>query len=211
MILRAGDPGMHDNVLDAAEVCFDRRGWSKTTMDNVAAVAGISRGYIYKHFRNRDGLKLAVLVRRADAFNNKARPFIAAQPTISDKLIEGIMLGVNMAHRDHYFGRLVGASTTDPEFQVTGARDAAVKKTDELWRPFLDEAAELNELGSGVLVDDVVDWILIVMLGLLANKVSMHATDADIERQLRVLFVPSVVSAAALTHHRSRIASATTV
>jgi AcrR family transcriptional regulator len=193
-----GSPGTYDRVLDAAEVCFDRKGWSKSTMENVAAVAGISRGYIYKHFRNRDGLKLAVLVRRADAFNARARPFIAAEPTISDKLVEGIMLGVNMAHRDHYFGRLVGASTTDPEYQVPGAREAASAKIDELWRPFLETACEQRELADDVRVDDVIDWILIVLLGLLANKTALQATDADIERQLRTLLVPAVVARSVL-------------
>lgn len=192
----ATETSSYDKVLDAAETCFDRMGFSKPTMETVAALAGISRGYIYKHFRNRDGVILAVLVRRADAFNMRAKIFIAAQPTFADALVEGIMFGVKMAFRDPYFGRLVGAATADPQHRIPGALAAAEQATDELWRPVLEKAKATGELAADAVIEDVVDWIRIVLLGLLANKNTFATPDDVQERQLRTLLVPALARSA---------------
>ena len=184
----------YDDVLDAAESCYDRKGWANATMEEVASVAGVSRGYIYKHFKNKEGLMLALLVRRADLYNRRARQFIAAQPSLEDALVEGIMLGVKLAHRDHYFGRLVGAVTSDPEHSIPGAMEAARKSTDELWRPIIEAAAARGELKRDVEIDDIIDWITMLVLGLLANRNALAVTDDVQERQLRTLFVSSIAS-----------------
>lgn len=183
----------YDSVLDAAESCYDRKGWANATMEEIAGVAGVSRGYIYKHFRSKEGLMLAILVRRAEMYNRRARRFINAQPTLEDALVEGIMLGAKLAHRDQYFGRLVGAATSDPQHSIPGAMDAAREATAQLWRPVLESAAAKGELRDGVQIDDVLDWITIVELGLLANRNALAVSDDVQERQLRTLFVPSVV------------------
>lgn len=184
----------YDSVLDAAESCYDRKGWANATMEEVAGVAGVSRGYIYKHFRSKEGLLLAILVRRAEMYNRRARRFIDAQPRLEDALVEGIMLGVKLAHRDHYFGRLVGAATSDPQHSVPGAMAAARNATAQLWRPVLESAANRGELRDGVDINDVIDWITIVLLGLLANRNAAEVPDQVQERQLRSLLVPAVVA-----------------
>lgn len=194
------EAGNYDVVLDAAETCFDRMGFAKPTMEVVAGVAGVSRGYLYKHFTNRDGLILAVLVRRADMFNKRAMKFIAAQPTFADQLVEGIMFGVKMAYHDPYFGRLVGSATADPEHHIPGALAAAEQKTGELWEPVLESAQAAGDMSLELEIPDVVDWIRIVQLGLLANKNGFDTPDSVLERQLRTLLVPAV----ALSHVAQR-------
>ncbi len=190
----AKEQSMHNRVLDAAEICFDRLGFSKPTMETVASVAEVSRAYLYKQFGNRDGLILAVLVRRAESFNTRARSLISAQSNLADSLVEGIMLGVKMAYRDPYFGRLVGAATADPERRIPGALAAAQEKTDELWRPLLEAAKDRGTLAPRLDIDDVIDWLRIALLGLLANKNSFNTPDSILERQLRTLLVPAIVS-----------------
>ena len=190
----AADRSVTDAVLDAAETCYDRAGSAKPTMETVAAVAGVSRAYLYKHFGNRDGLTLALLERRADAFNDRARGLINAQATLADAVVEGIMFGVKMACRDPYFGRLVGAATADPEHRIPGALAAAEQKTADLWRPLLEDARARGELPREVVIDDVIDWLRIVLLGLLANRQSFGTADDVLERQLRTLLVPAITT-----------------
>lgn len=45
-----------DSLLDAAERVFGRRGVTRTTLDEVAAEAGVTRGALYWHFRGKDEL-----------------------------------------------------------------------------------------------------------------------------------------------------------
>src|SRR3954452_14234221 len=50
-------------ILDAAEELFAERGFEKTSFVDIAARSGISRGSIPWHFKNKDGLLLAVVDR----------------------------------------------------------------------------------------------------------------------------------------------------
>lgn len=43
-------------ILDAAERCFVRSGFHRTTMQDVAAEAGMSPGNIYRYFRSKDAI-----------------------------------------------------------------------------------------------------------------------------------------------------------
>jgi len=52
-------------ILDAAERVFSRRGVSRTSLDDVARAAGVTRGAIYWHFKDKADLFGAMLARVA--------------------------------------------------------------------------------------------------------------------------------------------------
>jgi len=52
-----------DRILDAAERVFSRRGASRPSLEDIAAAAGVTRGAIYWHFRNKADLFAAMLAR----------------------------------------------------------------------------------------------------------------------------------------------------
>lgn len=49
-----------DHILDAAEKVFAQRGVARTSLADVAAHAGVTRGAIYGHFRNKGDLFIAM-------------------------------------------------------------------------------------------------------------------------------------------------------
>lgn len=53
-------------ILDAAEELFAERGLDRTSFVDIAERSGISRGSIPWHFKNKDGLVLAVVERAID-------------------------------------------------------------------------------------------------------------------------------------------------
>ncbi|MCP5059968.1 MAG: TetR/AcrR family transcriptional regulator [bacterium] len=58
-----GPVGTRDAILEAAEVLFGERGFSKTTLEDVAASAEVSRPLVYRYFGDKKGL-FAVVVER---------------------------------------------------------------------------------------------------------------------------------------------------
>ena len=50
-----------DLILNAASGLFERYGYSKTTIDEIAAAAGIGKGSVYLHFGSKEELGLAWL------------------------------------------------------------------------------------------------------------------------------------------------------
>ncbi|MDI2033539.1 TetR/AcrR family transcriptional regulator [Paenarthrobacter nitroguajacolicus] len=53
------DPGIRARVLDAAASAFARRGFAKTTIDDIAMAVGATKGLVYYHFRSKFDIFLA--------------------------------------------------------------------------------------------------------------------------------------------------------
>lgn len=52
-------------ILDAASQLIERLGYDKTTVDDIAREAGISKGAIYLHFRSKEDLFEALILRES--------------------------------------------------------------------------------------------------------------------------------------------------
>ncbi|WP_051707965.1 MULTISPECIES: TetR/AcrR family transcriptional regulator [unclassified Streptomyces] len=60
-------------ILDAAEELFAERGFERTSFVDIAERSGISRGSIPWHFKNKEGLVMAVVERAIDRFMGPAQ------------------------------------------------------------------------------------------------------------------------------------------
>ncbi|WP_460750077.1 TetR/AcrR family transcriptional regulator [Myceligenerans cantabricum] len=54
------EPGTKERILDAAADAFMRRGFTSTTIDDIAAGVGATKGLVYYHFRSKFDVFLAV-------------------------------------------------------------------------------------------------------------------------------------------------------
>src|SRR6266540_5520465 len=52
----SSNPDRRSQILDAALVCFGKRGFHQTSMHDISAEAGISVGLIYRYFENKDAV-----------------------------------------------------------------------------------------------------------------------------------------------------------
>jgi AcrR family transcriptional regulator len=46
----------HTRIIQAALDCFSHKGYNQTTMDDIAAASGLSKGSLYWHFKNKEDL-----------------------------------------------------------------------------------------------------------------------------------------------------------
>ena len=61
-------PGREKQLLDAAASLFTQLGFDKTTVADVAAEAGVSKGAVYLHFASKDALLEALILREMEAY-----------------------------------------------------------------------------------------------------------------------------------------------
>ncbi|GJD47867.1 HTH-type transcriptional regulator BetI [Methylobacterium crusticola] len=70
LVVEAGTgAGRRERILDAAEACFIRGGFHRTTMQDIARAAAMSAPNIYRYFASKEDLVLSLAdreVRRAD-------------------------------------------------------------------------------------------------------------------------------------------------
>src|SRR3954454_12071743 len=59
-------PGRPCQILDAALVCFAKRGFHQTSMHDISAEAGISVGLIYRYFENKEAVISAMAARHKE-------------------------------------------------------------------------------------------------------------------------------------------------
>ena len=55
-----------ENLLKAALAMYEKKGYHKTTVDDIAAEAGVSTGIAYRYFRNKKDMLLSVIAYGAD-------------------------------------------------------------------------------------------------------------------------------------------------
>src|SRR5215470_14649379 len=69
-----------ERILDAAAALLVRWGYRKTTIDDVAREAGVGKGTIYLHWKDKNELFRSALVRQQERFSEDAKQRIAADP-----------------------------------------------------------------------------------------------------------------------------------
>lgn len=77
-------------LVDAAEEVFAGKGFNAATLDDIAAVAGYTRGAIYVHFKSKEDLFFAVSDRYWRRYFDNFAEVLAAVETVGDREIEEI-------------------------------------------------------------------------------------------------------------------------
>jgi TetR/AcrR family transcriptional regulator, repressor for uid operon len=62
-------PDRKNRILDAAERCFVRTGFHRTTMQEIAAECGMSQGNLYRYFPSKDAMVAGLAERDREQFN----------------------------------------------------------------------------------------------------------------------------------------------
>ncbi len=179
-------------ILDAAEVCFDRHGVRRTTVEDIAAEAGVSRVTVYRQIGNRDEIVLHTLLRVTDRFLRRTRPRLLACRDLADALTELVMATLRAARRDDVLllfaseehgatGRPIpGAST--PLFALYG-------ETVTLLEGELD-----GTLREGTNPAEAGEWVLRIVISLLTIPAPTRRSQAETAALVRGLITGGLCS-----------------
>jgi AcrR family transcriptional regulator len=75
-----------ERIVEAAVACFARKGYHNTTMDDIAAESGLSKGSLYWHFEGKEALFLAGMEAVIGTFDQAAQEMMAGKASASEKL-----------------------------------------------------------------------------------------------------------------------------
>jgi AcrR family transcriptional regulator len=151
------DPVRRETILHAAAEVFAHAGFAATSVEDIAAAAGITKLIVYRHFDSKENLYRAVLER---VFQRQAEFFVA-------NLAQGLqavgttraLLTVAREWPDGF--RLVWRhAAREPQFAEDALhfRDAAVSAAREVVAPYV--APAFAEWAAQTLFDQIVDAVL---------------------------------------------------
>jgi AcrR family transcriptional regulator len=102
----------HDAILDAAELVFSEKGYERTSMDEIARTASLSRGLLYVYFTDKAAIQRGIMVRAGQSLHHR---FEEARNTASNGLAQISAIGhaYYQFYREQpdYFSALTTAST----------------------------------------------------------------------------------------------------
>jgi AcrR family transcriptional regulator len=177
-----------DHIVEAALACFERFGLARTTMDDIAREANVSRPMIYRYFADRDGLVMSVIRSRAAIFIEKVRGFIDTHESFEDALVEGFLYLVQLGRSDPYVRLLVHPDHMAMAAKVIGGSEESVDLTAEMWDALFAAAQERGELDPARDRREMCRWMLMMQL-LFVGRSDLFPDDLERHRQMVREFV----------------------
>ncbi|MDH3817148.1 MAG: TetR/AcrR family transcriptional regulator [Myxococcales bacterium] len=189
---------VRERLLDAAEGCLEQFGPQKTSMEDVARAAGMSRATVYRYFENRDALLLGVASRQASSLASDAINYLAQFNTISDWLVEGLLFTLRELPSRPVFASLVTSLDSRASGNLFLGSTGLVQIGVNVLRPMFANAKEQGLLRDDVDPEMLVEWLLRVLWTYL-NAPSQVATDEEGMRKLfRMMLIPAVLKDSAV-------------
>ncbi|MGL3819405.1 TetR/AcrR family transcriptional regulator [Sphingopyxis sp. R3-92] len=145
-------------IIAAAQLCFERFGIKKTSMEDIAQEAGVSRATMYRHFTNKDAIVEAISIVEAENVNRQIRAQLAGRASLEDTLVECMFLATRIAHENSHIRVLLDY----PGTTSVNARPNSVAQQRQraMWGNLLQSAAQRHSFAADLEIDDLVRWLL---------------------------------------------------
>ncbi len=98
MIPESDDP-RRDAILNAAFECFVTYGFRRTSMEDIAAAAGLSRPTLYQRYKNKKDIFRAYVEAMIDIVVAEVRQAFEGKASIEEKLMAAVNCGFLDPHR----------------------------------------------------------------------------------------------------------------
>jgi AcrR family transcriptional regulator len=189
-----GPEQVTEHILDAAVVEFERHGFRRVALDDVARRAGVSRTTIYRRFANKDELVGAVIEREnVKLFADISTELKAAGPQ-SNYYVEAFTLSIVKFRRHRVLHQMI---TDEPGLVLKLAgrhHRAAIERIADALRIIFPPG--FAERTGPEAVDELADCILrYATMALLLPSAEPLQTADDIRAFARRHFLPSLPAA----------------
>lgn len=158
---------VRDRLIDAAEECLRTKGIRATTVSEVAEAAGVSRGWLYRHFPDKVTLLGAVIVRLNDTFWSEAQAMLEQIDGLDRQIAWGV--GNGLRAYDDPGAVLMKLRTDEPE-EFAACAGAGVQgmipDLAEFWSPYLAAARDRGEIRADIDIVEASEWVARVLISL---------------------------------------------
>ncbi|BBY76727.1 putative TetR-family transcriptional regulator [Mycolicibacterium parafortuitum] len=147
-----------DQILEAANQCFTQLGIQRTSVQDVARMANVSRGTVYRYFEDRTVLIEAAIEFGAQKFYRLVAAAMAKKTTLAAKL--GAMAETHATILlDHRTRNRLMADDAELMRHMIADGDSAVRRSTNFLVPYVREAQQRGEVGAGIDVTAASEWL----------------------------------------------------
>lgn len=186
-----GPTPTQQRIIAAALACIDRWGLAKTSLEDVAHEAGLSRATVYRAFPGgRDEVITRTVASEIERFFTRVEGAVAAEPDLPAKLRTGLVFG----HRTLTEHRLLQqVLSTEPEAILTELSSMA-PLVGEAITTYLAGLLAAEDLRPGVRLDEAADHLARLFLSYLGSPGQWDLADeAAVDRLVRTRLLAGIV------------------
>lgn len=183
---------MGERIVAAARVCFERYGIQKTTIEDIAKAAGVSRPTVYKHFPGKLEIVDHISMTELDKIQEGLRGRLTRRSDFAEMMTEVILVSVSVANENLYVRRFVEAMG---EAAHSYAPSSPYQKVARMrWHDLLERARAKGELATDLDLDEVVAWLSLNQIILLATINEVEGGEAWLRRFIRRFVVEPLLA-----------------
>jgi AcrR family transcriptional regulator len=181
-----------ERLIDSAEECFARYGVPKTTVEDIARNAGVSRATVYRYFAGgRDQLIIGVLLRELTRFHEGLRKRLTRIPDIGDQLVEIVAFTVEEIRGSDSLVALFASESAGLTAGAAAASELLIKRTATLIRPFLESGDP--RVRGGLDEMEVAEWFLRATLSFVSLEGTPARSGAEQRDYLARFVLPAIL------------------
>lgn len=182
----AAPEDLESRVVAAACACFERFGIAKTTMEDIARGAGVSRQTVYRHFSGKEDILDTICCHEAEKINGVVRQGLDRSMDFATTLATALFIIITEGNKNTILRQIVDV----PSFQALAAspHSRSYQLNLAYWKDMMDRAAVNRELASDLSFEEIVAWLM-MMQPILQFRLADGALDEDQLRRILERFV----------------------
>jgi AcrR family transcriptional regulator len=167
-------------IIEAALRCFTRKGYVNTTMDDIVAESGLSKGAIYWYFKSKDDVFQAAFISMFEDVGAESMAALQACETAVEKLRLAARTMVNLARDiEGYFALIVEFwAQSENRDEVMGFGAEVLTQYQQVIAPIFEggiQSGEFREVDA-----DALAWMIMTAYdGLAAYDMMVPNLDMD--------------------------------
>ncbi len=185
-------------LIEAADACITRFGLAKTTLEDVANQAKVSRATIYRYFPSRDELVLEVLLASLSrSMERSLGDFFVEADTparFAHALVQSAVYLLDSIRHDPKLETLLDRESGGISATISGASELLFHTVLDEWRGPLTAAQAAGLVRAELDIDELSEWILRAILSLLTVEGPEPHSPDDERRLIATFLVPAVVA-----------------
>jgi AcrR family transcriptional regulator len=200
---------MEERLCEAALRCIERFGLAKTTLEDVATEAEVSRQTIYRYFADRDELLtdalLLELERNAGPDPSDDMVFDIASPEDAvATLVEGAVFTLTSIRENPKLSALLASEGDSVRATLDGASQLLFRHHADNLRPWLVLGQETGFLNADLDADEMCEWLMRITLSLLTTDGPVERTPDQLRAYLKTYLTPVLAGPGPVRRSRGR-------